>query len=260
MLSSNQSNYLHPFTAAHYRTILVAALESGYRFALFGEPVDGRVIYLRHDVDNSIGDALKIAQIERDLGVRSTYLFLLRSQNYNLLCGVGISQIREIAALGHDVGLHHSCEPGEALQNDESLADRIRGDAALLSQQIGLPVRHFSLHNPAENDNFELDVPGLTNTYSAPYFREVKYLSESNFRWREGCPCELFRRQIYEKLQVLVHPMSYCEDLSGDRDALLYFLHQKIQLLSRVNQEQNRTLREYPVSMAEIAEHLKSHT
>jgi len=250
----------HPFTPQQYREMIATALAHGYQFLLFGERAERRAIYLRHDVDNSIADALAMARIEADLGARSTYLFLLRSPNYNMLSGDGVSQIQEIASLGHDVGLHHSCEPGETLNNGEALADRIRSDAAVLSQQIGRPVQHFSLHNPAEKDNFELDVQGLINTYSAPYFKNIKYLSESNFRWREGCPCAVFRTGKYETMQILVHPMSYAANLSSDRDALLYFLHQKIQSLSRVNQEQNRTLREHAISMAEIAEYLKSHT
>lgn len=199
-----------------------------------------------------------MARIEHCLGVCSTYLFLLRSQNYNLLCGSSVSQVQEMVAMGHDIGLHHSCEPGEAIDNGEELADRIRGDADLLGQQIGFPVRCFSLHNPAENGNFELDVAGLINTYSAPYFKTIKYLSESNFNWREGCPCGLFREGKYEAIQVLVHPMSYASSLAGDRDALLYFLRQKISQLSNINQLQNCSLRADPVSMAEIAEHLKS--
>src|SRR5947209_18661466 len=88
---------LHPFTPAHYREMLATALSQGYRFNLFGEPVQGRTAYLRHDVDNSVGDALAMARIEHSLCIRSTYLFLLRSQNYNLLCGGRVAPIPEMA-------------------------------------------------------------------------------------------------------------------------------------------------------------------
>jgi len=250
---------MHPFTPTHYREILTAALKSGYSFRLFGEPAEDLTVYLRHDVDNSIADALAMAKSEQSLGVRSTYLFLMRSRNYNVLSGQSIAQIRDMAAMGHDIGLHHSCETGETLANGQSLAARIRADAALMSEQIDIPVGRFSLHNPAESDNFKLDVPGLINTYSAPYFKNIKYISESNFKWREGCPCAMFRERRHNVMQVLVHPMSYVADLSGDRDALLYFLRQKVCVLSKVNQEQNRTLRAEPVTMDEIADYLKAH-
>ncbi len=247
----------HRFTPEHYRTLLQAGLDSGYAFLLFGEAAKGRSVYLRHDVDNSVDDALAMASIEADLAVRSTYLILLRSRNYNLLAGDSIAKVRQIAALGHEIGLHHSCEPGDAVDGRRPLEQSIRADAALLEAQTGLPVRVFSLHNPAEKDNFALEIPGLINTYHSRYFREIKYLSESNFRWRDGCPCNLFLSQRYDVMQILVHPMSYAASLDSDREALLHFLTQKVRELSQINQDQNRVLRGDRVSIGEVADHLK---
>jgi hypothetical protein len=249
----------HPFTLEHYRALLQAAKESGYRFALFEEPAQGRAVYLRHDVDNSIDDALTIAGAEAELGVRSSFLFLLRSKNYNLLAGDSIAKVRSIAEFGHAVGLHFSREPGdEPAGTPLPLPERIRTDAALMAQAVGLPVRLFSFHNPAGRDEFQVDVPGLINSYAPRFFGDIKYLSESNFRWREGCPCEIFRSGRYPVMQILIHPMTYCDLLRTDRDALLYFLYRKLLELSQANQAQNLTLRQHPVGPEEIAEYLQA--
>src|SRR6185437_8736934 len=63
----------HSFTLVHYRDLLQTAKRAGYTFALFEKPAEGRTIYLRHDVDNSIEDAATIAAIETELGIRSSF-------------------------------------------------------------------------------------------------------------------------------------------------------------------------------------------
>lgn len=249
----------HPFTLDHYRVLLQSATTGGYKFTLFDESAEGRTIYLRHDVDNSIDDALTIAKLEAGLGVRSSFLFLLRSRNYNLLAGDSIAKVRSIAAMGHAVGLHFSREPGdEPADTALPLSDRIRADAALMAQAVGLPIGLFSFHNPAGRDEFQIDVPGLINCYAARFFSDIKYISESNFHWREGCPCESLRSTRHPVMQILVHPMTYCDRLRSDRDALLYFLYRKLIELSGVNQEQNRNLRERPIDAAEIADYIRA--
>lgn len=246
----------HPFSLDHYRTILNEGLAQRYAFRLIGEPVEGRTVYLRHDIDNSIDSALTVARIEAEMGVRATYLFLLRSANYNLMRGDAIGKVRTIAALGHLVGLHHSCEPGDIHPDDEPLAKRILADARTLEAQLRIPVRVFSLHNPGERDDFRIDVPGLINCYSAPYFADIPYLSESNFRWRNGCPCLLLREARYSALQLLVHPMTFCDRLESDRDGLLYFLHRKLVELRDVNVPQTGGLRDVGLSMTDIAAYI----
>ncbi len=249
----------HPFTLAHYRVLLKSALAENYRFSLFDEAPRGRAVYLRHDVDNSIDDATTIAELERDLGIRASYLFLLRSRNYNLICGDSIAKVRAIAGMGHAVGLHFTREPGDEPEGQVvALADRISADAGLMANVTGLKIQLFSFHNPAGRSEFQVEVPGLINVYAARYFKEMKYLSESNFRWREGCPCELFRAGRYEVLQLLIHPMSYCDDLKTDRDALLYFLYRKLVELREVNGTQNLSLREHPVDLKDIADYVKA--
>lgn len=242
----------HPFTRDHYRVILTSALDSGYRFALFDEDVSGPAVYLRHDVDNSVVDALDMARLEATLSIRSSYFFLLRSPNYNPFTADNVIRIREIARLGHAVGLHFSDENEDrATFSRSSLPERILEDARLLGLGLGLdrPIGIFSFHNPAEKDDFQIEVPGLVNAYCPEFFKNIRYLSESNFYWREGCPCLLFREKRHRTLQLLIHPMTYAADLKDDQEALLHFLYAKLLELKSVSEAQNGTLRKSPLSL-----------
>ena len=72
------------FDLAHYRELLDAATSGGYRFAQFGEgPAEGD-LFLRHDVDLSLGAALRMAEIEHDVGAVATYFLMTESVFYNL--------------------------------------------------------------------------------------------------------------------------------------------------------------------------------
>ena len=69
----------------NYRDLLQRFKDSAYTFNFFGEQSasHGEII-LRHDIDFDTHMALRMAQIETDLGIKSTYFFLLRSNLYNI--------------------------------------------------------------------------------------------------------------------------------------------------------------------------------
>src|SRR3989442_12534215 len=94
------------FTYAHYRYILRAAQESGYEFIGFPELKDyrrgqQRLCLLRHDCDHEMPAAAKLARIEQEMGVRSTYFLMLRCDLYNLMSPLNAKLAREIIELGH---------------------------------------------------------------------------------------------------------------------------------------------------------------
>jgi hypothetical protein len=60
----------------------------------------GKFAILRHDVDRKIKNALKMAELEQTLGIRSTYYF-----RYPYTFNPEI--IRRIASLGHEIGYHY---------------------------------------------------------------------------------------------------------------------------------------------------------
>ncbi len=94
------------FTLNTYRVLLTSLQQAGYVFMTFEEwlqnPIDNsRLVILRHDVDKRPKNSLKTAQIEHELGIRASYYFRC------VACSNDPVIIRQIAALGHEIGYHY---------------------------------------------------------------------------------------------------------------------------------------------------------
>jgi len=172
------------FDLSHYREILEAAQAGGYRFAAFGDSPERGDLFLRHDIDLSLDAALTMAELEAELGVRTTYLLMTESVFYNLASAEGVATIQRLRELGHRIGLH-------AVHPRIDLDDRFE------------PV--VSWHNPRPEYMSE-EIPGAINVYAERYFSPQTYRSDSNQRWRSGCPHEELRVGSFPWLQVLIHP------------------------------------------------------
>ena len=242
------------FTMDAYRRFLDTATSLGYGFRSFDElPGPGRSIHLRHDIDNSIRAALPMAVAERDRDVRSTYFVMVRSNNYNPLSPSNADAIRQILDLGHWIGLHHVVAPESGRNN---VPDEVRKDAEVLGDLTGRPVTAFSFHNPSVVGGSTVAVTGLVNAYSATFFTDIAYLSESNMRWRDGPPDQVLRLGGVDQLQILVHPFSYVADLRSDRDVLLRFLTETCRDLIAENSTGVRSLEDDPLTLVALAHHL----
>src|SRR5690348_18136550 len=94
------------FSLQHYSELLDAAVEGGYRWALFDhEPKPGD-LFLRHDVDLSLDAALQLARLEAERDATATYFLMTESVFYNLASFEGRAAVDELRSLGHAVGLH----------------------------------------------------------------------------------------------------------------------------------------------------------
>jgi hypothetical protein len=63
-------------------------------------------VYLRHDLDVCLEEALDMANLESELGVRATYFILVNSPLYNPLSQGSLEFVHHIQAKGHWIGLH----------------------------------------------------------------------------------------------------------------------------------------------------------
>lgn len=93
------------FKLSTYRNLLKSIQKAGYKFYTFVEHCEGksqgRYVILRHDVDLKPHNSLVIAQIEAELGIRSTYFF--RTSNAILKAKI----INRIQQMGHEIGYHY---------------------------------------------------------------------------------------------------------------------------------------------------------
>ena len=93
------------FTLTTYKKLLQELLTSGYSFqtlqGFIKQSIDGKTVILRHDVDRKPGNALIIATIERDAGIKASYYFRIVKESYDE------DIIRKIAEMGHEIGYHY---------------------------------------------------------------------------------------------------------------------------------------------------------
>jgi hypothetical protein len=172
------------FTLEHYRELLDAARAGGYRFTGFDEPPARGDLVLRHDVDLSLDAALRMAELEVDAGATATYFLMTESVFYNLASSEGMAALSRLRELGHRVGLH-------AVYPNAVVDDRFD------------PV--VAWHNP-DPEYMTASIAGAGNVLQEGWFDPPTYRSDSNQRWRFGCPHEELRAGAFPWLQLLTHP------------------------------------------------------
>jgi hypothetical protein len=178
------------FDLAHYRELLDAARAGGYRFASFAEAPSEHDLFLRHDVDLSLAAALRMAELEAELDAQATYFLMTESVFYNLASREGAGTISRLRELGHAVGLH-------AVYPNAVLDERFD------------PV--VAWHNP-DPEYMTAPIGGATNVMGERHFDPAAYRSDSNQRWRHGCPHDELRAGAFPWLQLLVHPEIWVYD------------------------------------------------
>lgn len=172
---------------------------------------------LRHDVEFSLERALKIAQIDKDNGIKSSFFVQVLNNAYNPLSVISTQIIKEIESYGHYVGLHFYVSHIE--QGDlKSLKSELNRQVRLLQESVEAKVDRFSYHRPPSwvLSIDTLQFSSLINAYSAPYFElinggmpvKVKYIADSNHQWKYGHPLEI---NDYKCFQLLIHPDEWSE-------------------------------------------------
>ena len=201
------------FTHEWYEGFLRRLRSAGYEFGTFETPPRSGEVLLRHDLDLSLRRAVKVARIEAEQGVTAAYFLLLTSPLYNAMDGQSRAAIREVASLGHEVGLHfdtHQYWAADTPPSPEAVVERVREEQSVLASIVDDPLETVSFHVPPEwvlGESF----PGLRSAYEPAYFEDVEYVADSGQRWRSEPP---FADGRPDAAQVLTHP-----GLWGETDA-----------------------------------------
>ena len=202
------------FTFAAYRRALQTARARFDRITSAADFLDepaaqraaGSVLILRHDCERDLTKALEIARIERDLGLRGSYYIRVHSEYYNLMLPAERAILRQIAGMGHEIGLHY--EPRFYDQDGMTLLDGIRADTAVLRAILGADhaLRSLTPHQPTLSppDFAALAHEGLVDLYTHPDFRPLDYYSDSGMRWREKTLQQA--AETGTRVQFLTHP------------------------------------------------------
>jgi len=214
-----------PFTYGYYEIVIRQALESGYVVSSFEKfsASAARTLILRHDVDYTLNGVMQIAEIDFRLGASSTFFLRVHAHEYNVFTPHVYRLLQEIREMGHEIGLHF-----EAMTFGRALAlhppDVLLKEKSVLETVTGNPIRGASEHRdisqvihstPYYHDVYDpLDAGFSYYALENRFFKEIKYLSDSNGIWREGDPTLHYDK--HKRMQVLIHP-----DLWFEEDLLL---------------------------------------
>jgi RimJ/RimL family protein N-acetyltransferase len=201
---------MNTFSRQGYVAMLTSLKEDGYEFVSFSDINTGaddqqKECLLRHDVDLSMQKALQMARLEAALGIKATYFFMLRSPMYNLLGRHGVLAAREIASLGHHIGLHFDSAAAKRIssQAEHLLSVELR----ILEDVMQSRIDVFSIHQPSQDDlKRPIQIPGTINTYGSVVNSTFKYVSDSNRQWRNETP-QTLSKQGFRKIHLLTHPI-----------------------------------------------------
>jgi hypothetical protein len=138
-----------------YGRLLKVALGAGYQAVTLEDFLDGAVrpsggpvLILRHDVDQCAGAALRMSNVELELGLRSTWYFRWRTARPTV--------IEEIRRRGGEIGLHYETLSREALKGGgaaeldreaplRAARERLRDEIAAFAARFG-PIRSVAAH------------------------------------------------------------------------------------------------------------------
>ncbi len=196
------------FSFAHLRAVFQMLKSRGYqsRFlseALAADPPKPAVI-LRHDLDQALENALILALIEHQFGLKATYFIWLESPFYNPLEPSQAEIIRQIIRLDHALGLHLEVDPARLIE----LPEKVRVQSELLESFFSVNCQSVSFHRPApELLQREPLISQRVNAYSPALLNSYKYVSDSRGRWREACVCKLVNPSEFPYLYLLLHPI-----------------------------------------------------
>lgn len=217
------------FTYQSYEELVRLILNSGYRFGLFEENIEDNVVLMRHDIDICLEKALSMARLENRLGIQSTYFIWVSGLYYNIFHHRSRALIREIAHLGHDIGLHFDSSKYGMLDNSgiETMIDVEKNALSSISNDE-FTIRSISEHIPSRNRLGGRPIHGgMLDAYSSSYFSDIKYLSDSDMNWREDV-FSIVKERAHSRIQLLTHPIWYNESILSKEEILSNFVSRRI--------------------------------
>lgn len=221
------------FTLKHYEEICNIITESQYKLCFFNDDFDDleNLLILRHDIDQSLDQSIKIAKIENKYNVKSTFFIWLRSPFYNIFEKKYSDIIYEIISLGHQIGLHFD-ESSYKIENEIDLNSYVDKEVNIIKSFFNLDIYAVSMHKPSKwiLDN-DIQLKNYINVYSKIYFKEFKYISDSRRQWKEGCICKKINTNKYNKLHILIHPFWWIEKDIGFDKRMSDFINDKVNKL-----------------------------
>lgn len=193
-------------------TDFLSGLGQKHNVVPLGDWDGSRAVILRHDVDLAIAPAYRMAEIELQCHVRSSFFILTTRCTYNPMDRDNRRMLRAMAAWGFEIGLHF--DPtiyGDA--TDKELQQHAEQEAAVISAITGQPVRSISIHNPSVHGHFPI-FDGFKNAYDPEIFTDDCYISDSRMQFKKDIH-EFVKRADEKTIQILLHPLHFSKTGGG---------------------------------------------
>ena len=182
-------------------------------------------LLLRHDVDFSVDFARKLAAVEFDMGIYSTYFFMLTCNMYNLMSYEHQRLVKDIAEMGHKISIHFDPTVYDELEKFEN-------EKKLFESIFEVEVDIVSIHRPGrflENNNVSLC--GTPQTYNDAYFKQMRYLSDSGGRNVMPQLADFLKGTRTQGLHLLIHPLWWVGEGNNATQTLNYWLQENSEFL-----------------------------
>jgi hypothetical protein len=184
---------MRDFTLAAYREYL-RAIKSSYKNILTfseyfcAEHKPESFCLIRHDVDRKPGNALRIAELENGMGVRSTYYFRAKPHTFKPDIIVKISGLR------HEIGYHYeslSDTEGDmslALRDFENNLKKLRGIVSVRTVSMhGQPLKPFDnrdMWRSGDNHKMLTEKYGISGeVYLDINYSDILYITDTGRNW-----------------------------------------------------------------------------
>lgn len=226
---TNREKYcFDDFTFENYRRLLKLAKAKGFEFILHKDEFvpERKDIIWRHDVEFEPDLSLRMAQIENEEGVKTTYFFQLHSPYYNLFDEYYSPVFNQIKEMGHHVGLHFDCRYWK-ITDERQLDEFIRFDTEYLERALNVKIESFSFHNttPFTQSCLEYRYGGLINVYSSYFKEHYSYCGDSLGYWRYDRLEDVLNDDKVLHLQVLTHDGNWNDEVLSPRKRFSKVMH-----------------------------------
>lgn len=179
------------FTLDTYRRLLQAAQQAGYTLTSYHDFIEhgatyNKVFILRHDVDDLPLNSLRTAETEHSLGAHGSYYFRVVKQSYDP------DIIRQIKALGHEIGYHYENMDHFNGDVDKAFDDfkkhlaefRTLSDIHTICMH-GSPLSKWDNRDLWKKYNYK-DLGIVAEPYFDIDFNKVLYITDTGRSWNKG--------------------------------------------------------------------------
>lgn len=220
-MTNREKYHFDDFTFNNYKRLIQLAKEKGFQFILHKDDFvpDRKDIIWRHDVEFEPDLALKMAQIEHDEGIISTYFFQVHSPYYYTLEPHYRDVFYKIKDLGHYFGLHFDSAYW-GITSEEQLNEYIGIDKDYFEKNLNVSIDTFSFHNTTSftQSCLEYKYGGLINVYSSFFKKHYNYCSDSLGYWRFDRLEDVLNDDSIQHLQVLTHDANWNDEVLSPRE------------------------------------------